>query len=54
VVKEVKRKADGSLDPSGTTFKTKNGNTPFVEGMSLEELLDFYDETTSVKYYRAK
>jgi hypothetical protein len=42
VVKEVKRKADGSLDPSGTTFKTKNGNTPFVDGMSLEELLKVY------------
>ncbi len=54
VLKEVKRKADGSLDPSGTTFKTKNGNTPLVDGMSLEELLDIYDATTSVKYYRPK
>jgi hypothetical protein len=54
VVKEVRRTPTGSLDPSGTTFETKNGNTPFVDGMSLEELLKVYDETTSVKYYRAK
>jgi hypothetical protein len=53
VVKEVRRRADGSLDPSGTTFKTKNGQMPFADGMPLEKLRDLYPKTT-ITYYRRK
>jgi hypothetical protein len=53
VVKEVRRRADGSLDPSGTTFKTKNGVMPFADGMSLALLRKAYAGTT-ITYYRRK
>jgi hypothetical protein len=53
VVKEVRRRADGSLDPSGTTFRTKNGRMRLEDGMPLEKLRDVYPKTT-ITYYRRK
>jgi hypothetical protein len=53
VVKEVRRTPSGSLDPSGTTFKTKNGTRRLVDGMPLEKLRDVYPKTT-ITYYRRK
>jgi hypothetical protein len=53
VVKEVRRTPSGSLDPSGTTFRTKNGRMRLEDGMPLEKLRDVYPKTT-ITYYRRK
>lgn len=42
IIKDVVRRPDGSLDPLRTTFTTKNGALPLVDGMNLRDLEEIY------------